>query len=324
VLSTWFYDPANSSITAGPPLAAGRAFHTATVVGTGQILLAGGNSTVIELCTLTGASPSCSDTGAALASLRCNAAAALVTSGPARVLVAGGDNCTTSTTTGLTTWDVWDSANAGTAVHNSGHPLNAGRRLLTATALGSGKVLLAGGATSASADLFTLNTLDLATSTVAATGAMQVVRSGHSATALTATTATTACANAATTTCVLIAGGNSTTNKTWEVYDASSNTFPVNATTAGNHDLVTGARAFHAAAAFAGGKVLLAGGTDASGAVGTTETFDPAAAILTWSSGAPLQTARFKAAAAYAAAQNVLVLIGGNAVGPSTEQVTTP
>jgi hypothetical protein len=80
----------------------------------------------------------------------------------------------------------------------------------------------------------------------------------------------------------------------------------------------------HSAAAFTGGKVLLAGGTDGSIALNTTEVFDPTAVTLSFSFGAGLQLARSRSAAAYAPAQNVLVLVGGNAVGPSTEQITTP
>ncbi|HEX9604323.1 MAG TPA: kelch repeat-containing protein, partial [Myxococcales bacterium] len=249
---------------------------------------------------------------------RCNAAAALVSA--TQVLIAGGDNC--ANTTALMTWDLWDSTAASTPVSNTGaNKLTVGRRLFTATVVGTGKVLLAGGAATATADLFTLG----APSTVApTTSGMLVTRFGHTATLLTSSTATTACPTAtATSSCVLIAGGNSNLGKTWEIYDASTNTFPRNATTAGA-DLVLLARQFHAAAAFANGKVLLAGGSDGATAQSTTEVFDPAATTLSFTAGLGLQLPRFRTAAAYAPAQDVLVLIGGNAVGPSTEQVITP
>ena len=48
------------------------------------------------------------------------------------------------------------------------------------------------------------------------------------------------------------------------------------------------------------------------------------ATTLSFTTGLGLQIARFRMAAAYAPAQDVLVLVGGNAAGPSTEQVTTP
>src|SRR5207253_10369768 len=117
----------------------------------------------------------------------------------------------------------------------------------------SGKVLLAGGSldgTTATADVFTLNAIP-ANSTVAATGAMSDKRLGHSATLLTS------CPSPVTGPCVLVAGGNVTSGKTWEIYDASANNFPLNTATGGS--LV---RQFHAAAAFANGKVVLAGGNN--------------------------------------------------------------
>jgi hypothetical protein len=321
--STWFYNPASSTLSAGPALAFPRAFHTATSIGGGQILVAGGKSgatgfTEFELCSLDGLAPSCATTGGTLATSRCNAAAALVSA--TQVLVAGGDSC--ANTTGLTSWDLWDSAAPSTTlpVSNTGtNKLALGRRLFTATVIGTGKVLLAGGAETATADLFILG----ATSTVVpTTGGMLVTRFGHTATLLSSATATTACpTSTAANSCVLIAGGSSIAGTTWEVYDPSTDTFPTHAS-AGN-DLAS-PRSMHSAAAFTGGKVLLAGGTDGSIALNTTEVFDPRAVTLSFNFGAGLQLARSRSAAAYAPAQNVLVLVGGNAVGPSTEQITTP
>jgi len=80
----------------------------------------------------------------------------------------------------------------------------------------------------------------------------------------------------------------------------------------------------HSAAAFVDGKVLIAAGNDGASALSTTEIFDPAATTLSFTTGLGLQLARLRAAAAYGPAQDVLVLVGGNAAGPSTEQVTTP
>src|SRR5713226_9169462 len=110
--NTWFYNPADSSLTAGPTLAFARYQHTATAFGVGQVLVAGGSPGApagfreFELCNLDGASPSCATTGGTLATTRCNAAAAPVSA--TQVLIAGGTNCTNATA--LDTWDVWDSA----------------------------------------------------------------------------------------------------------------------------------------------------------------------------------------------------------------------
>jgi hypothetical protein len=323
--NTFFYNPANSVLTAGPTLAFGRAFHTATAIGgtSGQVIVAGGNSTgasfrEFELCSTDGATPSCATTGGTLNVSRCNAAAALVTASPARVLIAGGDNC--ANTTGLTTWDMWDSG-APTSIASSGvsNPLSVGRRLLTATNVAStGTVLLAGGAASTTSDLFTVDTSSgtpPASGIISGTGAMQVARTGgHSATFLTT------CPSGANSPCVLLAGGNATPNKTWEVYDVGLNTFPVHASA--GHDLAVPQRLLHSSAVFADNRVLLAGGVNGTTPLNSTEFFDPVAVTFTF--GTPLGLARFETAAAYASAQNVMVLVGGNSVGPSSEQASTP
>ncbi len=304
--NTWFYDPANSSLTAGP----------------GAM-----GFTEFELCSLDGVMPSCAASGGTVSTARCNAAAALAGASPARVLIAGGDNCVAGPA--LTSWDLWDGAAASTPVINDGtstNKLTVGRRLFTATVVGVGKVLLAGGNTStATADVFTLDSTTPANSTIPSTPVtMTGARRGHSATLL--TSATTACpSGSATLPCVLVAGGNSTAGKTWEIYDASTNTFPRNAASQAppNHDLVVTTRQFQSAAAFANGKVVLAGGNNAF-SQSTTEVFDPAATTLSFTAGPALRQARFTTAAAYAPLQDVLVLIGGNTVGPSTEQVTAP
>jgi hypothetical protein len=77
---------------------------------------------------------------------------------------------------------------------------------------------------------------------------------------------------------------------------------------------------------FSNGKVLLAGGEDidVGTALSTTESFDPTSASLTFSSGVSLQVARMRAANAFSASQNVLVLIGGSSQAPATEQVPSP
>ena len=152
---------------------------------------------------------------------------------------------------------------------------------------------------------------------------MNFAHTGHTATVLSSTTGTIACpTSSATNSCVLIAGGNPTAGQTWEIYDPLNDAFLTTASV--GHDLVDPQRSLHAAAAFVNGKVLLAGGSNGTSALGTSEVFDPNAATLGFVTGPGLQLARVRAAAAYAGAQDVLVLVGGNSVGPSTEQVTAP
>ncbi len=330
--NTYFYNPATGAMLPGPSMQLPRYAHTATATTGGQIVIAGGNFSggnsqgEFELCATDGGSPACvqlASGGAKRNSARCNAAAALVTSAPSfRVIIAGGDNC--SIATGLTTWDVWDSASPTATTSNAGgNPLTVGRTQLTATALGTGKVLFAGGAATATADLFT-NNATLANSTVAATGAMSVTRAGHTATLLKAAV-TTACPSAGP--CVLIAGGNLTANKTWEIYDAFTNTFPRGASA--GHDLVA-PRSQHAAAVFANGKVLLAGGSDIGGPTMSTESFDPTAGTLKFSTNVQtLAVSRSPANGTYASGQDLLIVVGGNAsalpiASPGLDQLATP
>ncbi len=336
--STYFYNPSTGTMLPGPNMALARYAHTATATTGGQIVVAGGNYAKIgsidhfefELCGTDGASPSCAEvtgsTGSAKDTQRCNAAAALVRAGT--VVIGGGDNCAGGGF--LDQLDVWDSGapTTTTFVNGVGHQFAVARHFHTATALGSSKVLFAGGGSTASADIFTLVVPpNIANSTVVATTAgMLVTRSGHSATTL-RTTGTTACPVGP---CVLIAGGNATAAKTWEIYDASTDTFPRNATTAG-HDLQLAGRNEHAAAGFNNGRVLLAGGSNTPTGGGTaqssTEYFDPAA--LTFSTFSALSETRLHPGFAYVTT-DLLIVIGGNTTTPTlvlgspVDQASTP
>ena len=315
---SWIYHPATSSLTAGPTLAVARAFHTATAIGAGQVLLAGGNSrsgSTFEICSLGGATPWCAPTGGSLATPRCNAAAVLVSTSPARVLLAGGDDC--SGGGALASWILWDGTSPTTAAHpipsTFANQLSEPRTLLTATVVAAGTVLLAGGGT-ASADLFTLGP-SVADSSVAPVGPMSAVRSGHTATLL--TTGTTACPAGA---CVLLAGGVSEAlARTWEIFDLARGSF---GRPAGVAELVSPLRSRHAAALLADKRVLLAGGTagNAQG-VATTEYFDPDRVGFT--AGLALRTSRAGAASAYVPALDLLMLTGGSGAGSQTPELIT-
>jgi hypothetical protein len=285
-VSSSIYDPAASALTAGPALAVSRSFLTATAIGSGQVLLAGGNAkggSTFELCSF-GAKSSCSSVGASTAQ-RCNAAAALVGSS---VLVAGGDDCSANA---LASWDLWsaDGIVSSTAANQMSEP----RASLTATVIDGGTVLLAGGGTS-SADLFK-------DSSISKTAPMSAARSGHSATLLPA--GSKACASGS---CVLIAGGvNKVSSPSWEIFDVASGTFgrAFNAS-----EMLNPLRAHQAAALLADGRVLLAGGMAQNQAIETSETFDG----VGFKAGPSLQTARTGAAAAFVPALDLLMLSGGS------------
>jgi hypothetical protein len=324
---TYLYNPADSTMLPGPTLNTPRYFHTATATSGGQVVIAGGsfasNSDFeFELCPTDGALPAtCTNVSSGLKnSNRCNGAAALVTSSPSfRVIIAGGDNC--SNTTALQSAEVWDSSSptTTTTLNSLGHQLTAGRRLFTATPLGGSLVLFAGGASTATADIFTNNSTIGSSGVAATTGGMSIIRSGHTATLL-KSGVTTACPTTGAT-CVLIAGGITTgTTKTWEIYDSSSNAF--GGASAG-HELVVPGRNLHAAAVFNNARVLLAGGNDGTTPVKSTESFDPTAVTLGFTTGATMTLTRNRAAGAYAT-QDLLIVVGGNTGTPAVEQNTSP
>jgi hypothetical protein len=232
------------------------------------------------------------------------------------VLIAGGDDCAGGPA--QTSWEVWDGTSPTTeanAVFSSAlNALSEGRRLLTATVLGEGSVLLAGGGSS-SADLFTLGA-SVSSSSVERLGSMLASRSGHTATLLPAGTA--ACPAGA---CVLLAGGVSDpAAATWEVFSTSSASF---SRPAGSSELLRPLRSLQAATLLQSGRVLLAGGTvDGKTGLSSTEVFDPA--TLTFTAGLDLKVARYGAASAYAPLQDLMFLSGGTAQTPAPELVTAP
>jgi hypothetical protein len=125
----------------------------------------------------------------------------------------------------------------------------------TATLLPDGSVLLAGGASNSSAELY-----DPTDNTFRLTGYMSYQRSGHTATLLN-------------TGLVLIAGGASSTTVA-ELYDPSTGLF-------GDTGQMISARTGHTATLLPGGEVLLAGGTDAAGQVlATAELYIPATGLF--------------------------------------------
>ncbi len=140
---------------------------------------------------------------------------------------------------------------------NSGSSLSTNRVGHSVTLLPDGRVLIAGGSSTASADIS-----DVTGQNISAIGsAMQSVRYSHTATLL---------ANGQ----VLIAGGadiNGTAQNTAELFNPSNNTF----TSTGS---MSKARQKHFAALMDDGRVLLAGGVDDNGtALSSAEIYDPVA-----------------------------------------------
>lgn len=135
----------------------------------------------------------------------------------------------------------------------------------TATLLGNGKVLVAGGWVPGTGPLATAELFDPATGTFAATGSMGTARTGHTATLLSDGK-------------VLVAGGTDSNVDfaTAELYDPITGKFTLAAGSLGT------ARAGHTATLLNDNKVLVVGGRDTNGNVlSTAELFDPAADSFT-------------------------------------------
>jgi len=179
VASAEIYDPGTDTFapTTGS-MASPRAFHTATLLTNGKVLIAGSdNPTGATLATAEVFDPgtgSFSSTGS-MAAARKNHTAVLLTTGPnsGKVLVAGGINESAI----LSAAELYDPG-AGTFAATGSMAL--ARYDHTATVLGDGTVLTVGGVGSnATVDLY-----DPVGGTFGATGGLQIPRYSHQATLL--------------------------------------------------------------------------------------------------------------------------------------------
>lgn len=252
-------------------MADGRSTHSATLLPSGKVLIAGGdaafffsyyygNSPLNTAELYDPSSGTFSSTGK-MAAQRSFHTATLLTSG--KVLIAGG-----STGGSSATGELFDPT---TGVFTTTGDMTVGRSSHTATLLTSGKVLIAGGQ-SVSGDLKSAELYDPATGNFTMTGSLTDARSFHTATLL---------QNGK----VLITGGVQSANPlaSAELYDPSSGTFA----SAGN---MSTARVNHTATLLADGTVLLAGGTIGQDSLSTSEVYNPT--TNSFVPGAPMAKAR--------------------------------
>jgi hypothetical protein len=274
-------------------MAAPRIAHTATLLNTGKVLLAGGTdgsgNPIATAELYDPATGSFSATGS-MGTARAHFAATLLASG--KVLVTGGLNPPGNP---LATAELYDPT-TGTFTPTTGS-MQFVHASHTATLLKTGKVLVAGWG-NAYAELF-----DPSTGTFTQTGNMAAARVGHTATLLS-------------TGKVLVTGGISgappatTVLGEAELYDPASGSFtPVLGS------LAT-ARQSHTASLLSDGKVLVAGGLDSAGnATATAEVFDPTTQLFTATKGS-MGTARAYHTATVLNDKTVLVTGGDAGSGP--------
>ena len=293
------YDPSTGNWTATNSMNDPRAYHTATMLPNGKVLVVGGTyDGVHPRATAELYDPSISPaTGTWAAANSLNNAreehtATLLPNGT--VLVAGGYGSSGYLSSAevyelivLPGRSYWGWKLTG--------PLNNERAYHTATLLTNGKVLVAGGAT----DYVTYGDAQLydpATGTWTATGSMTAASSSHTATLL---------PNGK----VLVAGGEDNSGNRLsraELYDPASGTW----TATGS---MNNARAGHTATLLSNGKVLVAGGYGSSGLLSSAELYDPATGA--WTATGSMNNIRANHTATLLPNGNVLVAGGYNSGG---------
>lgn len=259
--------------------------HTATLLNSGLVLVAGGNSTdlgALASSELYDPTTNMFSAGPNMSSVRSDHTATLLSNG--KVLIVGGYDADGNVLAGAELYD------PGTGAFTLAGNLNVARGSHTAALLSNGMVLIAGGL---NRDFWSLANAELFipdTGTFISVGSLNSERSDHTATLLGDGT-------------VLIAGGwgNSSILTSAELFDPSTSRF----TPTGHMNVGRGS---HTATLLSNGKVLFVGGLDASfTALADAETYD--ATTGTFSASDDMTSARESHTATLL--NNGLVLVAG-------------
>ena len=280
--------------SAGPPLATARDFHSATLLASGKVLVAGGIGDPYEV--LAGTELYDPDTGtwsasASLATPRDQQTATLLPSG--EVLVVGGRG---TDGYGLNSAELYDPVSE---TWRPAASMTDARYDHTATLLDSGRVLVTGGysglALFASAEIY-----DPAADTWTPAAALSTVRMGHAATRLASGK-------------VLVAGGyNGSYLASTEVYDEASDTWTPAAS-------LSASRWFHTSTLLPSGDVLVVGGYGDGADRTNAELYDPGSDA--WSPAGTLVNTRSGHTTTVLVSGKVLVAGGYTPVGQRREEL---
>ena len=284
---------ATANLTLTGSLATARMFHTATLLNSGTVLVAGGvdgfTYDALSSAELYNPVTGTFTTTGSLNTARIFNTATLLATGQA--LIAGGSY---SNWNQIGTAELYDPASGIFTFTGS---LNTARTSHTATLLNNGKLLVVGGWTSngdyITSDAAGCELYDPTTGTFVSSGNLNTPRDTHTATLLNDGT-------------VLIVGGfdsNSNVLSSAELYDPAAGTFTV----AGSLNF---GRAVHTATLLNNGMVLIAGGYDINGnAVASAELYDPATGSFTVTGS--MNTPRYDGAQGTLLNNGMVLLAGG-------------
>ncbi|HZI12104.1 MAG TPA: kelch repeat-containing protein, partial [Myxococcus sp.] len=278
------YEPTGGSWSALAAMATARSAHTTTLLPTGKLLVAGGESGGVPSATAEvhdRASGLWSSVGAMLTP-RSGHTATLLPSG--KVLVTGGS--------GSDTAELYDPYSQG---WTSAGRMATARTGHTATLLPSGRVLVLGGS-SGSGAVSSAEVFDPRSGLWTSVRPMSTVRERHAAILLTSGK-------------VLVTGGTNgaTPLGTAEVYDPLTDTWSAPLT-------MGGARVDHAVTLLASGRVLLSGGSNSNGPLATAELYD--ATTSTWTPAGRMSVGRSGHTATLLFSGEVVVV--GGVTGPGS------
>jgi hypothetical protein len=315
------YDPGPATSTATGPMHSAHAYHTATQLNDGNILIVGGVDSTGSPTTSAELYSPVANAFATVTGLNANGVTGLNTAryqhtatllSDGTVLIVGGVDSTGSPTTSAELYN--PATQTFTAVAGLQGSLSTARFAHTATLLRWGGVLIAGGYDSkgnplASAELYdpSCTCIYLNTDNNNVVSGMSVSRAAHTATPLNDGT-------------VLIVGGAGASPSTAEVYSPNTGLF---ALTSGNLSL---GRYLHTSTMLTNGTILVAGGVQFNSGTATAseETYDPTTGGFT--SVGNLLTARFSQTATLLPDGTVLIAGGvdSNGISLASLELYTP